>query len=79
MQNAWRFVEDPVQRERLKDAKGVGTPATRATIIEGLKRQRLLALSGKWIAPTEAGLELYILLSEAAPILVDPGTTPYGS
>ena len=75
MQNAWRFVEDPVQRERLKDAKGVGTPATRATIIEGLKRQGLLVLSGKWIVPTEAGLELYILLSEAAPLLVDPGTT----
>ena len=75
MQNAWRFVEDPVQRERLKDAKGVGTPATRAAIIEGLKRQGLLAPSGKWIVPTEAGLELYILLSGAAPILVDPGTT----
>ena len=75
MQNAWRFVDDPVQRERLKDAKGVGTPATRAAIIEGLKRQGLLAPSGKWIVPTEAGLELYALLSEAAPILVDPGTT----
>src|SRR5215207_2235710 len=75
MQNAWRFVDDLVQRERLKDAKGVGTPATRAAIIEGLKRQGLLAPSGKWIVPTEAGLELYALLSEAAPILVDPGTT----
>ena len=75
MQNAWRFVEDPVQRERLKDAKGVGTPATRAAIIEGLKRQGLLAPSGKWIVPTEAGLELYALLSEAAPVLADPGTT----
>jgi DNA topoisomerase-3 len=75
MQNAWRFVDDSVQRERLKDAKGVGTPATRAAIIEGLKRQGLLAPSGKWIVPTEAGLELYALLSEAAPILVDPGTT----
>src|SRR5215212_2773632 len=75
MQNAWRFVEDPVQRERLKDAKGVGTPATRAAIIEGLKRQGLLVPSDKWIVPTEAGLELYILLSEAAPLLVDPGTT----
>jgi DNA topoisomerase-3 len=75
MQNAWRLVEDPVQRERLKDAKGVGTPATRAAIIEGLKRQGLLATSGKWIVPTETGLELYILLSEAAPLLVDPGTT----
>ena len=52
MQNAWRFVEDPAQRERLKEAKGIGTPATRAAIIEGLKRQGLLAPSGKWIVPT---------------------------
>jgi DNA topoisomerase-3 len=38
MQNAWRFVEDPALRERLKEAKGIGTPATRAEIIKGLKR-----------------------------------------
>src|SRR3712207_8806517 len=75
MQNAWRFVEDPALRERLKEAKGVGTPATRAAVIEGLKRQGLLAPSGKWVVPTEAGLELYALLSGAAPVLVDPGTT----
>src|SRR4051812_22384509 len=75
MQNAWRFVEDPAQRERLKEAKGIGTPATRAAVIEGLKRQGLLAPSGKWIVPTEAGLELHALLSAAAPELVDPGTT----
>src|SRR3954451_11212461 len=75
MQNAWRFVEDPVQRERLKDAKGVGTPATRATIIEGLKKQRLLERDGKAIVPTEAGLALHGLLQRAAPPLVDPGTT----
>jgi DNA topoisomerase III len=75
MQQAWRFVEDPAQRERLKDAKGIGTPATRAAVIEGLKRQGLLTLSGKWIVPTQAGLELHSLLRGAAPILVDPGTT----
>src|SRR5712671_3310173 len=27
MQNAWRFVDDGVLRERLKEAKGIGTPA----------------------------------------------------
>src|SRR4051812_24013476 len=75
MQNAWRFVEDPAQRERLKEAKGIGTPATRAAVIEGLKRQGLLAPSGRWIVPTAAGLELHALLSGAAPALVDPGTT----
>ena len=30
MQSAWRFVDDEVLRERLKEAKGIGTPATRA-------------------------------------------------
>ena len=56
MQNAWRFVEDEVLRERLKEAKGIGTPATRAEIIGGLKKQGFLIAQGKHIVPTEAGL-----------------------
>jgi len=28
MQNAWRVVEDEILRDRLKEAKGIGTPAT---------------------------------------------------
>lgn len=75
MQNAWRFVEDGVLRERLKEAKGIGTPATRAEIIKGLKRQCLLMADGKHVVPTPAGLQLYELLRAAAPQLVDPGTT----
>ena len=39
MQNARRFVEGEALRERLKEAKGIGTPATRAEIIAGVKRQ----------------------------------------
>ena len=35
MQDAWRFVEDLVQRERLEASKGIGTPATRAAVLEG--------------------------------------------
>jgi DNA topoisomerase-3 len=42
MQNAWRFVDDEVLRERLKEAKGIGTPATRAEIIGGLKKRSAL-------------------------------------
>ena len=75
MQNAWRFVEAPAMRERLKEAKGIGTPATRAGIITGLKRQNLLAADGKLVVPTPAGLQLFELLRDAAPALVDPGTT----
>jgi DNA topoisomerase III len=75
MQNAWRFVKDEALRERLKEAKGIGTPATRAEIIKGLKRQNLLAADGKLVVPTPAGLQLFELLRAAAPTLVDPGTT----
>ena len=75
MQNAWRFVEDEHLRERLKEAKGIGTPATRAEIIGGLKRQDFLMAQGKNIVPTETGLKLFGVLKEADPALVDPGVT----
>ena len=75
MQNAWRFVDDEVLRERLKDAKGIGTPATRAEIIGGLKKQGFLIAQGKNIVPTETGLSLFGVLKQADPSLVDPGLT----
>jgi DNA topoisomerase-3 len=83
MQNAWRFVDDEVLRERLKEAKGIGTPATRAEIIGGLKKQGFLIAQdknqdknqGKNIVPTETGLSLFGVLKEADPALVDPGVT----
>ncbi len=75
MQNAWRFVDDEVLRERLKEAKGIGTPATRAEIIGGLKKQGFLVAQGKNIVPTETGLSLFGVLKLADPALVDPGVT----
>jgi DNA topoisomerase-3 len=75
MQNAWRFVEDESLRERLKEAKGIGTPATRADIIGGLKKQAFLTIDGKHIVPTETGLSLFSVLEKADPTLVDPGAT----
>jgi DNA topoisomerase-3 len=59
----------------LKEAKGIGTPATRAEIIGGLKKQGFLIAQGKHIVPTEAGLSLFGILKEADPALVDPGVT----
>src|SRR6478609_4892515 len=75
MQNAWRFVDDEVLRDRLKEAKGIGTPATRAEIIGGLKKQDFLIAQGKNIVPTETGLSLFGVLKQADPALVDPGVT----
>ncbi len=75
MANAWRFVENPEHRERLKEAKGIGTPATRAEIIQGLKRQEFLVASGNYIVPTERGLMLFDVLGKADQALVDPAVT----
>ena len=75
MQNAWRFVEDEALRERLREAKGIGTPATRAEIISGLKKQGFLTAQGKNIVPTDRGLALFGVLKRADPALVDPGVT----
>ncbi|WP_240046824.1 DNA topoisomerase [Paracraurococcus ruber] len=75
MQNAWRFVADEALQERLKEAKGIGTPATRAEIIRGLKAQEFLTADGKHIVPTDRGLALFAVLEKADPALVDPGVT----
>jgi DNA topoisomerase III len=53
MQNAWRFVADEALQERLKEAKGIGTPATRAEIIRGLKAQEFLVAAGKHIVSSD--------------------------
>ena len=53
----------------------MGTPATRAEIIGGLKKQDFLISQGKNIVPTETGLSLFAILKQADPALVDPGIT----
>lgn len=75
MQEAWRFVADPELKKRLKDAKGIGTPATRASVIKGLFDQAQLERKGKQVRPTAGGLELYKLLEAVAPELNDPART----
>lgn len=75
MKNAAQFIRDPVLKERLKDAKGIGTQATRDTVIAGLKDQGLLMTKAGKLYPTQAGMAVFTILHKAAPALVDPGTT----
>lgn len=75
MQDAWRFVPDPEKKARLKDAKGIGTPATRAEIIKGLFQQGQFERLGKMIKPSKAGMRLYELVMSTAPEIADPGRT----
>ena len=58
MANIHRFVSDPEFKEKLKEIKGIGTPATRSTIIAGLIDNGFLSLDGKSLRPTALGEEL---------------------
>lgn len=75
MQNAWKFASDPETADRLKDAKGIGTPATRDSVIEGLKKQGFFEIQKNQIKATELALALYDLLSVEAPEILDPAAT----
>ncbi len=57
MENAGAKLDDPELRERMKSA-GLGTPATRAAIIERLIKAGYARRSGKTIVSTEKGRQL---------------------
>lgn len=75
MKNAAKYIRDPELKARLEDAKGIGTQATRDTIIEGLKDQGLIQVKGGKIYPTPAGETLFSELYRSAPDTIDPGKT----
>ena len=56
-------VEDEEARQALKDC-GIGTPATRAAIIETLLRREYMVRVKKSLVPTEKGLALYSIVKE---------------
>ncbi|MGL5549705.1 MAG: DNA topoisomerase [Culicoidibacterales bacterium] len=61
MKNAAKFIsDDPSLAKMLKttDAQGIGTPATRAAIIEALIQRELVMRQGKQLQPTPKGIEL---------------------
>ena len=61
MESAGKLVEDEELREAMA-AKGLGTPATRATIIEGLILDEYIAREGKELIATAKGISLITLL-----------------
>ena len=63
MENAGRFVEDEALKEQMKDS-GLGTPATRAAIIERLLTVGYIVRKGKTLVPTEKGRKLIEVVPE---------------
>ena len=63
MENIWRSFDDPKLQEKLKEAGGIGTPATRAAIIQELKRKEYLETDGKKLHCTEQGRNVLLTCS----------------
>lgn len=65
MTNIARFVSDPELRKTLRETDGLGTEATRASIIETLFRRDYLYREGRHIRAAEKGRTLIHALPEA--------------
>jgi len=63
MENAGKMVDDEEMRAAMKDS-GLGTPATRAAIIETLLKRAFVLREGKHLVPTPMGIGLI----EALPV-----------
>ena len=72
MASVHRFITDPAAKAKLKETEGIGTEATRAGIIENLKKRGFLVQEGKALVSTELGRRLIEL---TPPELKDPVTT----
>ncbi len=57
MEHSNKFVDDEELADALKD-NGLGTPATRASIIEGLLKDKYLARDGRELVPTGKAFDL---------------------
>lgn len=72
METAGKLVDDETLKEALKE-KGIGTPATRASIIETLIKRKYIQRQGKVLAATDLGRYLIALIQD--PNLKSPELT----
>lgn len=63
MESAGRELENEEERQAMKEA-GIGTPATRATIIETLFSRDYIRREKKSLVPTEKGLAVYAIVKD---------------
>jgi len=61
MEGAGKLIDDEELREAMSD-KGLGTPATRATIIEGLIWEKYVVRNGRELQPTAKAFSIITLL-----------------
>lgn len=67
-----KFVSDEKIKARLKETSGIGTAATRAAVLETLKKRGYIEAQGKNIVSTEFGRSFIFAIPD---VLKDPGMT----
>ncbi len=74
MKEIHKYVKDPEAKKKLKDVYGIGTEATRATIIDDLIKRKFLKEQGKkkYLLPTPAA---YLLVDALPDEMVYPDST----
>ena len=64
MKEIHKYVRDKKLAVNLKECKGIGTEATRAGIIEGLKKAQFLTTTKKYLIPTDMGRRIISILPD---------------
>ncbi|MCP5349245.1 MAG: DNA topoisomerase III [Pseudomonadales bacterium] len=72
MKGVARLVTDPKLKQKLKETTGIGTEATRASIINGLLARSYLVKKGRTIRASDAA---FTLIDAVPAAITDPGTT----
>ncbi|MBW8073655.1 MAG: DNA topoisomerase III [Ferrovum sp.] len=75
MTSIHKLVADPELKKRLRETSGLGTEATRASIIETLVKRDYAKRIKKEIHPTQRGIDLIGMVRRVAPEIANPGTT----
>ena len=64
MKEIHKYVKDKTLAVSLKECKGIGTEATRAGIIEGLKKAKFVTTTKKYLTPTDTGCRVISILPD---------------
>ncbi|WP_025809783.1 DNA topoisomerase III [Pseudomonas chlororaphis] len=72
MKGVAKLVSDPRLKQTLKDTTGIGTEATRASIIKGLLGRGYLVTKGRAVRASDAA---FTLIDSVPAAIADPGTT----
>lgn len=75
MANVASYVDDPQAKKTLKATSGIGTPATRANVIETLKKRGYITLKKRQMVPAEPAFVLIDAIRATAPSYANPAMT----